>query len=202
MSTEDSWQTTSTDRFFAAVFGADDHVSLRPVETWTETGANGKPQKRSRVIYKEARTVPLRHLRSAVKRLVDVCKAEKANFFFGACPRFGSRHDKSWQIRMARALWADIDHCQPAEAIERCNKADAPLPSIVVNSGNGVHLYWLLAEPYLIDDIGDPPAVEVEWVDQGHGKKKRKLEWYRDEAGDRHDLPRCANESRPDPSMS
>jgi hypothetical protein len=193
MPTRDNW-TTAAGQFFAAIFGLHDHVSFRPTETWTEIGSNGKRQKKSRVIYKEARTVTVRHLRSAFYRLLEVCEAEKANFFFGVCPRFGRKHDKSWQIRVVRVLWADLDNCQPAEAIERCKKAGLPPPSILVNSGNGVHLYWLLAEPYLINDIGDPPAVEVEWIDQGQGKKKRKLEWYRDEAGGRHDLPHEAPE--------
>lgn len=189
MPAENNWEATTAARFFAAIFGPDDNVSFRPVETWTETSGDGKPQRKSRVIYKEARTVPVRHVRSVFKRLLEVCKAEKANFFFGVCTRFGRKHDKSWQIRVVRVLWADIDNCTPAEAIERCRKAGAPPPSIIVNSGNGVHLYWLLAEPYLIDDVGDPPAVEVEWIDQGQGKKKRKQEWYRDGADDRHNLP-------------
>jgi hypothetical protein len=189
MPTRDNWATTATGRFFAAIFDPDDHVSFRPTETWTETGSNGQRQKKSRVIYKEARTVQVRHIGSHYNRLLEVCKVEKANFFFGVCPRFGRKHDKSWQIRVVRVLWADIDNCQPTEAIERCKKAGVPLPSIVVNSGNGVHLYWLLAEPYLIDDVGDPPAVEVEWIDQGQRKRKRRQEWYRDEVGNCHELP-------------
>ena len=51
------------------------------------------------------------------------------------------------------------DHVTVAEARERVAKAGLPPPSIVVNSGNGVHLYWLLDEPFLIDDAGDPPPV-------------------------------------------
>src|SRR5437764_156278 len=40
-----------------------------------------------------------------------------------------------------------------------------------VRSGHGAHLYWLLAEPYLIDDAGDPPPIHTEFVDRGPGNK-------------------------------
>ena len=41
-----------------------------------------------------------------------------------------------------------------------------------MNSGNGVHLYWLLDTPYLIDDAGDPPPVQTEWIEGAGGRKK------------------------------
>ena len=41
-----------------------------------------------------------------------------------------------------------------------------------MNSGNGVHLYWILQQPVSIDDAGDPPPVLIEWVD-GKGVKKK-----------------------------
>jgi hypothetical protein len=41
-----------------------------------------------------------------------------------------------------------------------------------VSSGHGVHVYWLLDEPYLIDDAGDPPCVQTEWVERPDGKRK------------------------------
>ena len=43
-----------------------------------------------------------------------------------------------------------------------------------MNSGNGVQLYWLLEEPYLIDDAGDPPAIETEWTQGTNGRKKQR----------------------------
>jgi hypothetical protein len=82
------------------------------------------------------------------------------------------RFDMAWQIRTVRVLWTDIDHITVDEARERVAKAGVPPPSISVNSGNGVHLYWLLDSPYLIDDAGDPPAVETEWTQKADGRKK------------------------------
>ena len=45
-------------------------------------------------------------------------------------------------------------------------------PSIIVNSGNGVHLYWLLDTPYEIDDVGMPPPVLFEQIEGPDGVKR------------------------------
>src|SRR5262249_31414446 len=91
----------------------------------------------------------------------------------------------SIQIRTVRVLWADLDHCMPDEALERCRSASLPEPSIVVRSGAGVHLYWLLDEPFLIDDVGEPPPVEWDaerrkkyFIDQATGKRVYNFHRY------------------------
>jgi hypothetical protein len=93
--------------------------------------------------------------------------------FCGVCPRLGpaGRYDLSWQIRIVRVLWADLDYCTVAEALQRCQDTGLPRPSIVVRSGNGVHLYGILSEPFSIDDVWMPPAVLTEWTDPGAGKR-------------------------------
>ena len=73
---------------------------------------------------------------------------------------------------MVRVLWIDVDHCTVDEALDRCKTAGLPEPSILVASGNGVHLYWILAEAYVIDDAADPPPVLTEFIDQGETKRK------------------------------
>ena len=46
-------------------------------------------------------------------RLTEMATKERANLFFGVCPRFGqsSQYDLEWQIRTVRVLWADLDRC-------------------------------------------------------------------------------------------
>ncbi len=158
--------------FLAAVFQPADLVLVRPIETWTEAG-----KKSSRVIYRSAQCYKARELMApkTFARVLEVGAQEQANLFFGVCPRQGGngQYDLAWQIRTVRVLWADIDHCTVEEALKRCEAAGLPPPSVVVRSGHGVHLYWILAEPYLVDDAGDPPPVHVEFIDQGPGKKKR-----------------------------
>jgi len=137
-------------KFLTALFDRDPYkefITLRPTETWTENG-----RKASRVIYAEAKN--LEWLTSLITRsrwaiVVESAAAERANLYFGVCPRPRKGCERAWHIRTIRALWADIDHCTPDEALQRCEKAGLPRPSIVVNSGHGVHLYWLLVEPFL-----------------------------------------------------
>jgi len=84
------------------------------------------------------------------------------------------RYDLAWQIRTLRCLWADLDGCTPEQAVQRCAAQNMPDPTAIVSSGNGVHLYWLLNQPFLIDDVGDPPPVEAEWLVGPDGKRKAK----------------------------
>ncbi|HEX5269359.1 MAG TPA: phage/plasmid primase, P4 family [Gemmataceae bacterium] len=160
--------------FIEALFLPEDTVVIRPIETWTEGG-----KKASRVAYKIIRYTRAKKLATDGRlwaRILNEAQGEKANLFFGVCPRFRSdrnkNYDRAFQIRVVRVLWADLDCCTPDEALARCEKADLPRPSIIVSSGHGVHLYWLLAEPYPIDDVGDPPAISQEWITLAEGKRR------------------------------
>ncbi|NQT12729.1 MAG: hypothetical protein HQ582_08270 [Planctomycetes bacterium] len=177
--------------FLSTLFDSGDYILIRPIESWIDS--NGR--KRSKVDY-EWIVHPLMGMRdnagvwhptpdrtaATVKRQAERAEATKANVFFSVCPRVGGggQYDLAWQIRKVRVLWADVDDCTVEEALKRCETAGLPLPSVVVSSGNGVHLYWLLDEPLLIDDIGTPPPVHTEWIDQGTGKKKRKRQYLID----------------------
>jgi P4 family phage/plasmid primase-like protien len=155
--------------FIRAVFDRKDYVLVRPVETWTEGN-----KKKSSTVWKCTQHVQADFLTTRGKWvwLQGVAERTKANLFFGICPRLGTKFDLAWQIRTVRVLWADLDNCVPEEAKKRCADAAVPTPSIVVKSGHGVHLYWILETPYLIDDVGDPLPVITEFIDQGEGEKK------------------------------
>lgn len=186
-------------RFLAAIFGAEDTILLRPVETWAEGD-----RRKSKTDYRNTRyprcaseltpIAVLQHLKRSA--------ANHTNLFFGVCPRFGDqgRYDLAWQIRTVRTLWADIDHLSVDEALGRVAEAGLPPPSIVVNSGNGAHLYWLLEQPYLIDDVGDPPPVETEFVEAPNGKREPRK--YLLEDGERIYLDRRRHQSRLSPKAS
>ena len=95
---------------------------------------------------------------------------------FGVCPRFGPRvFDKKWQIRTVRTLWSDVDDTSDLnELAGRCDDAELPQPPIVVGSGRRLHAYWLLSQPWLVDDVGDPRPVHVEWVEVPGSRKPRE----------------------------
>lgn len=163
------------------LFVPEDFILLRPIETWSEGGL-----KKSKVIYEHVTHAvgDEKDLLRAVGQQVLASERTHANCFFGVAPRFGrnQEYDLAFQIRTIRVLWADVDNCTPEEAIQRCLDAGIPRPSAVVSSGNGAHLYWFLIEPYLIDDIGDPPAVKKEWakvIVKGQ-EKNRPIKFFMD----------------------
>jgi P4 family phage/plasmid primase-like protien len=163
------------------------------VETWTTAG-----KKENRIDYdgicyhrlgirnRSGEWVPyLPTLESFLTHVIERSAVEKTNSFFGVAPRYArgdsATYELAWQIRTIRALWSDIDDTPDvATAVAKCGQVSLPPPSIVVSSGHGAHLYWLLDSPYLIDDY-DPPApypVFAEFHDQGEGKKKAKKSFY------------------------
>jgi hypothetical protein len=158
-------------RFLTSLFAENQLVLFRPIETWTEAG-----RKRSRVDYHRTcyRAAVPDLLKLTILDQIQSAEEQRVNLFFGVCPRLGDkgRFDLAWQIRTVRAMWTDIDHVTVNEALERVAKAGLPRPSIVVNSGNGAHLYWLLDQAYLIDDVGEPPPVLTEWIASPEGRKK------------------------------
>jgi hypothetical protein len=158
-------------QFLQALFAETDLILLRPIESWIEEG-----RKKSRVLYEQTRYLGCRPdlLQIILPAWIEAVGRERANAFFGVCPRFGNhgRYDLAWQIRTVRCLWSDIDHVTVDAAIERCAAQQLPPPSVAVNSGNGAHLYWILEEPYVIDDVGEPPPVWTDWTDR---KKPRRF---------------------------
>jgi len=179
--------------FLRALFDESDTVLFRPIETWLDGG-----RKCSRVDYRNTyyRKIAIPVLKTTILQLLRLAERTPVNLFFGVCPRVGNkgRFDLAWQIRVVRALWADIDHVTVEEACARITQAGLPTPSIIVNSGNGVHLYWLLDAPYLIDDAGDPPPVETERLEMPGGRRKTRR--YIVEDGDRVYLDQRRHASR------
>lgn len=169
-------------QFITALFEPHDLLLLRPIETWTgwDTKAE-KAKKCSRVIhYATTHRRAMRITESATlwNLDADTAETERANQFFGVCPRFhgkssGHSWDNGFQIRTVRFLWADLDHCTVEQALSRCRIAGLPHPTATVSSGHGAHLYWRLAESYFIDDAGNPPGLQFENVTGSDGQPIR-----------------------------
>ena len=159
-------------QFLNCLYQPEDLCLLRPIVSWTESN-----RKRSQVLYKDTGYVrphdaglPLR-----VAAFLELSAKKQANLYVGVCPRFGDgqKYDNAWQIRTVRCLWADLDHCSTSEALQRIEAAGLPRPSVLVNSGNGAHVYWLLDRPYSTgDDV--PPPVLLEWPESQAKKTPRR----------------------------
>ena len=76
---------------------------------------------------------------------------KNTNTYFGVSPR-AKKQGKEEYVKQVNCLWADLDCKGEKERQERLQKLKnfkLP-PSIIVNSGHGYHVYWLLSQPYLI----------------------------------------------------
>ncbi len=93
--------------------------------------------------------------------------AETQNVYFGMGLIQGnpSGRGKQEDIAGIATLWADVDFVGDAHVGKSLPANDAdfqrllaeiPLrPSLIVDSGHGRHLYWLLQEPWLFTDASD-----------------------------------------------
>lgn len=178
------------------LFEPSDLIVFRPVEAWTEGGRKRSRVDFSNVCYRPAKAATLEQ---TLDRLSTSSETERTNLFFGVCPRVGSkgRFDLAWQIRIIRSLWADLDGCSVTQALERCSAQSVPSPTAIVNSGNGVHLYWVLDHPFLINDAGDPHPVQTQWTLGSDGRKKPRR--YLLDGKDRVFLDRCQHLTKMSP---
>jgi hypothetical protein len=167
-----------------AIFIPGDVVLFRPIETWTDGDRRRSHVDFQGIVYHrhgvrgdDGTWRPHRGgLADVVHQQMERTTTTRCNLFYGVAPRFDARHyDEAWAVRTVRALWCDIDDVTDDDAIlRRCVEADLPEPSAMVMSGHGLHVYWLLRDPYVIDDADDPPPVFVEFIEANGRRKPRK----------------------------
>jgi len=76
---------------------------------------------------------------------------KNTNVYFGVCPR-REKKGKEENVGQLNALWVDIDcETMKEKALKKLERFELPA-SIIVSSGHGLHCYWLLNEPYLIEN--------------------------------------------------
>jgi putative DNA primase/helicase len=128
-------QTAEAMRFLATTFAPDDWVEVRLLPSgssrWFQLANSA-----------EASSV----IRWAVD--LNARTQEPQNVYVGGNPRdaAGAKGNKS--VPLARSVFADFDGGTTVEeALQRIHEADLPEPSIVIVSGGGVHVYWVLLEP-------------------------------------------------------
>lgn len=76
------------------------------------------------------------------------------NIYFGANPRRAHGLSGDENVPLARCFFVDFDTaddgskgCSVDHALDRIRRAGLPDPTLVLNSGNGCHIYWRLSEP-------------------------------------------------------
>ena len=84
-------------------------------------------------------------------------KNQKENIYFGVGTRDGMGGEKANVVDIP-AVWCDVDYKgTPRELIAKKLKEFPFKPSIIIRSGGGIHIYWLLKEPA---SNGDMSVVE------------------------------------------
>lgn len=137
--------------FVQAMFEPDDLVEIRAIES-----APSGSKSAGAVVLREWSVA--KHLVEEFSRLAEL-NQQGANLYFGVNPR-DYRSGKKQAVTKCRVLWADLDDCTFADARERWRN-QIPEPSIVVNSGHGVHLYWTLDHPAFVRDPKDQGHLEA-----------------------------------------
>lgn len=83
------------------------------------------------------------------------------NLYFGVATRDGKGGKKKNVVHIP-CVWADIDYKDiPREEFEKKLEIFSFKPSIIVNSGHGVHLYFLLDKP-----VEQKNGVEIEKINE------------------------------------
>ncbi|MGO9570219.1 MAG: hypothetical protein ACLP5H_22035 [Desulfomonilaceae bacterium] len=92
---------------------------------------------------------------------------EERDVYFGICPRERMKAEKE-HIHFLVALWADLDigsegheekkvYYQGPQHAAKAIRSFPRAPSIIVESGRGAHLYWLLKA---VNEVQDPKRIE------------------------------------------
>ena len=126
------------EQFLSTLFLPDEFIEIRFIESWVLRG-----KKTSRVV-RAAQWLRPHEFASQHGEITDFAEHERANIYFGVCPRLRKGDANDDRIKTIRCLWCDVDSVTAEEASERWNDTEVPRPSIIVRSGSGIHGYWLL----------------------------------------------------------
>jgi len=95
-----------------------------------------------------------RTLTNALNRATALNRESDYGLYFAPCLR-AQKQGKAEAATLLPALWVDLD-CdnEPARRTAVLDKLHTfnPLPSTIIDSGGGLHAYWLLAEPVTLDE--------------------------------------------------
>lgn len=143
---ESAW--AAVQEFVTTLYAPDDVVYVLAVESWQASG-----RKTNRVVGQFWFTS--NSLIEAYDRLRDLNQAG-ANIYVGVNPR--TEHG-SPQVKTVRCLWADIDGELPNAVLSRLPPV-LPKPSMVIGSGTGTHLYWMLSETIEVTSESGRSSIE------------------------------------------
>ena len=149
--------TADTARFLNALYeGIDGHIEVRLVRDRPplDDDPGHSRQWRFTSVDDLTNTLPLlRKIQETEGRAIHLGVLPRAS---GGWSGSNGKSAKVADIRPGRVAWADIDYKDVAPEVAQKRIAELPVdPSIIVHSGRGLHLYWLLAGLTPPCDIAD-----------------------------------------------
>ena len=137
-------------QFKEVLFEEDDLIEIRTL--WNERGTKNHPQ--SYWVFAE----------DLEDSIAPINKRNKKGYgvFVGVLPRIEKGNTNDDEVTSSSILWVDFDHISNREAKKKIKSSPMPQPTMLVNSGNGLHAYWKLSEK-------QPPSVLAKMVhDMSH----------------------------------
>jgi len=133
--------TREIERFVSILWLPDDLIEIRPIPLWGAT----------------REWIKANDLHAIVPRLRE--ENERGhNLYMGVLPRNKEGGGKAEDVLGGRVLFADFDNTTP-EAIEFIlENAGFPVPTMIVNSGHGTHIYFRLSSFIERDALHDANA--------------------------------------------
>ena len=78
---------------------------------------------------------------------LDQYNTHGMNVYCGVCPRIDYAGTKADHVEYCRCVFADLDSEKALKKYNECQD-EFPIPTMVVDSGNGKWLYWMFTEPF------------------------------------------------------
>ena len=104
-----------------------------------------------------------RTLTNALNRGTALNRESGYGLYFAPCLR-GDKQGKAEAAALLPALWVDLDcdddSARRAAAMTKLRVFDLP-PSAIIDSGGGLHAYWLLSEPATLDESSRKQAAGI-----------------------------------------
>lgn len=94
--------------------------------------------------------ITLDDMDNLLETIIPVNEANERNLWAGVCPRSGYG---SGVPAVARVVWADVDGLSPEQTMTGLSSMSLPEPTMVVSSGHGTHLYWMLDRDHKPEEI-------------------------------------------------